>query len=99
MMIRIFKMMSVAVLTFFEMAASIRIDVNKLDQIAKFIPCILKIHCFDRIIREKNVIFFNIICFYLQGYGWEHTLSKWSQLNYASHWVALITFVFYWLIK
>ncbi|XP_072026412.1 protein-serine O-palmitoleoyltransferase porcupine-like [Amphiura filiformis] len=34
-----------------------------------------------------------------QGYDWTHTLSKWSHLNYASHWVALITFVFYWLIK
>ncbi|XP_033642309.1 protein-serine O-palmitoleoyltransferase porcupine-like [Asterias rubens] len=34
-----------------------------------------------------------------QGYGMGHTLSKWSNLNYASHYVAAGTYVFYWLIK
>ncbi|KAK6177121.1 hypothetical protein SNE40_015288 [Patella caerulea] len=32
------------------------------------------------------------------GYTMSHTLSKWSQLNYASHWVAVGTFLFYIVI-
>ncbi|KAJ1530547.1 hypothetical protein ONE63_005435 [Megalurothrips usitatus] len=32
------------------------------------------------------------------GYSYSHTLSKWSSLNYASHWVVLGTYVFYLLI-
>lgn len=27
-----------------------------------------------------------------RGYGMKHTLSKWSHLDFASHWVALATF-------
>ncbi|XP_022107837.1 protein-serine O-palmitoleoyltransferase porcupine-like isoform X2 [Acanthaster planci] len=34
-----------------------------------------------------------------KGYEMEHTLKKWSHLDYASHYVAATTFVFYWLIK
>jgi porcupine-like protein len=33
-----------------------------------------------------------------EGYNYIHTLVKWSKLNYASHWVALFTFIFYLLI-
>lgn len=29
-----------------------------------------------------------------RGYGMKHTLSKWSHLDFASHWVALATFLF-----
>ncbi|KAM7437527.1 hypothetical protein ABFA07_012889 [Porites harrisoni] len=29
-----------------------------------------------------------------KGYGMKHTLSKWSHLDFASHWVALATFLF-----
>jgi len=34
----------------------------------------------------------------LQGYSMEHTLKKWTSLNYLSHWVVLGTFVFYVMI-
>ncbi|NP_001161633.1 porcupine-like protein [Saccoglossus kowalevskii] len=33
-----------------------------------------------------------------QGYTMDHTLSKWANLDYASHYVVLFTFVFYKLI-
>uniref|UniRef100_A0A2C9KNI0 Protein-serine O-palmitoleoyltransferase porcupine n=1 Tax=Biomphalaria glabrata TaxID=6526 RepID=A0A2C9KNI0_BIOGL len=33
-----------------------------------------------------------------KGYTMWHTLEKWSSLNYLSHWIALGTFIFYWLI-
>ncbi|XP_077488327.1 protein-serine O-palmitoleoyltransferase por [Amblyomma americanum] len=33
-----------------------------------------------------------------QGYSMQHTLGKWSELQFASHWVALATFIFYLLI-
>ncbi|XP_074646546.1 protein-serine O-palmitoleoyltransferase porcupine-like [Tubulanus polymorphus] len=33
-----------------------------------------------------------------KGYTMSHTLSKWSELNYASHWVALVSYVFYLLV-
>lgn len=33
-----------------------------------------------------------------QGYSMSHTLSKWSELKFASHWVALATFLFYLLV-
>ena len=39
----------------------------------------------------------DIVCV-LQGYSMQHTLSKWSRLGYASHWVALATYLFYLLI-
>ena len=39
----------------------------------------------------------NAVCV-LQGYSMQHTLSKWSRLGYASHWVALATYLFYLLI-
>ncbi|XP_059171792.1 protein-serine O-palmitoleoyltransferase porcupine-like [Physella acuta] len=32
------------------------------------------------------------------GYTMSHTLEKWSSLQFLSHWVALGTFIFYWLI-
>lgn len=33
-----------------------------------------------------------------EGYNMSHTLEKWSQLNFSSHWVALCCYFFYWLI-
>lgn len=33
-----------------------------------------------------------------KGYSMDHTLEKWSNLNYLSHWVAGCTYVFYLLI-
>lgn len=33
-----------------------------------------------------------------EGYSMDHTLSKWSQLGFASHWVAAASYVFYLLI-
>uniref|UniRef100_A0A023FXI7 Protein-serine O-palmitoleoyltransferase porcupine n=1 Tax=Amblyomma parvum TaxID=251391 RepID=A0A023FXI7_AMBPA len=33
-----------------------------------------------------------------QGYSMQHTLGKWSELQFASHWVALATFIIYLLI-
>lgn len=33
-----------------------------------------------------------------EGYNMHHTLSKWSELSFASHWVALITYGVYLLI-
>lgn len=33
-----------------------------------------------------------------QGYSMQHTLGKWSELQFASHWVALATFVVHLLI-
>ncbi|XP_038066332.1 protein-serine O-palmitoleoyltransferase porcupine-like [Patiria miniata] len=34
-----------------------------------------------------------------KGYEMHHTLKKWSHLDYASHYVAGATYVFYWLVK
>ncbi|XP_007231920.3 porcupine O-acyltransferase like isoform X1 [Astyanax mexicanus] len=34
----------------------------------------------------------------VQGYMASHTIQKWSELNWASHWVMLGCWVFYWLI-
>ncbi|KAK2177639.1 hypothetical protein NP493_588g01041 [Ridgeia piscesae] len=33
-----------------------------------------------------------------KGYDMSHTLSKWSSLNYASHWIVAATYIFYLLI-
>lgn len=33
-----------------------------------------------------------------EGYNYTHTLAKWSVLNYASHWFAFGTYIFYLLI-
>lgn len=33
-----------------------------------------------------------------EGYNYTHTLAKWSVLSYASHWVALGTYIFYLLV-
>lgn len=33
-----------------------------------------------------------------EGYNYNHTLAKWSNLNYASHWFVLATYIFYVLI-
>ncbi|XP_062854399.1 porcupine O-acyltransferase like [Trichomycterus rosablanca] len=33
-----------------------------------------------------------------KGHMASHTIQKWSELNWASHWVTLGCFVFYWLI-
>ncbi|XP_043935251.1 protein-serine O-palmitoleoyltransferase porcupine [Protopterus annectens] len=34
-----------------------------------------------------------------QGYGMSHTIAKWSELNWASHWVTFGCWVFYRLIR
>nr|XP_014350158.1 PREDICTED: protein-serine O-palmitoleoyltransferase porcupine [Latimeria chalumnae] len=34
-----------------------------------------------------------------QGYGMSHTIRKWSELGWASHWVTFICWVFYRLIR
>lgn len=33
------------------------------------------------------------------GYNYRHTIDKWAQLGFASHWVALATYCIYFLIK
>lgn len=33
------------------------------------------------------------------GYDYSHTISKWSQLEFASHWMALATYLIYFLIR
>lgn len=33
------------------------------------------------------------------GYSYIHTIEKWSQLGFASHWVALATYCIYFLIR
>ncbi|XP_011142020.1 protein-serine O-palmitoleoyltransferase porcupine [Harpegnathos saltator] len=33
------------------------------------------------------------------GYSYSHTIDKWAQLGFASHWVALTTYCIYFLIK
>ncbi|XP_063993320.1 protein-serine O-palmitoleoyltransferase porcupine [Diachasmimorpha longicaudata] len=33
------------------------------------------------------------------GYSYSHTIDKWSQLGFASHWVALATYVIYFLLR
>lgn len=33
------------------------------------------------------------------GYSYSHTIDKWAQLGFASHWVALATYCVYFLIK
>ncbi|KAL5014250.1 hypothetical protein ScPMuIL_008520 [Solemya velum] len=33
-----------------------------------------------------------------KGYTMQHTLGKWSELNFASHWVAFGTYIFHFLI-
>lgn len=33
-----------------------------------------------------------------EGYNYIHTLSKWTSLKYASHWLILGTYIFYLLI-
>ncbi|KAL6266459.1 hypothetical protein P5V15_003307 [Pogonomyrmex californicus] len=33
------------------------------------------------------------------GYSYRHTITKWSELGFASHWVALATYCIYLLIK
>lgn len=35
----------------------------------------------------------------LQGYRASHTIHRWAQLNWASHWVVVACWVFYRLIK
>ncbi len=42
---------------------------------------------------------YSVQCFVsTQGYMASHTIQKWSELNWASHWVMFGFFVFYWLI-
>ncbi|GIY77985.1 protein-serine O-palmitoleoyltransferase porcupine [Caerostris darwini] len=33
-----------------------------------------------------------------EGYNMSHTLEKWSELDFASHWVALFSYIFYYLV-
>lgn len=33
------------------------------------------------------------------GYSFSHTIEKWSQLKFASHWVALASYCAYYLIR
>lgn len=33
-----------------------------------------------------------------QGFSYDHTLKKWSSLDYGSHWIILISYLFYVLI-
>jgi len=33
------------------------------------------------------------------GYSYSHTIDKWAQLGFASHWIALVTYCIYFLIK
>ncbi|KAK0161984.1 hypothetical protein PV327_008374 [Microctonus hyperodae] len=33
------------------------------------------------------------------GYSYRHTIDKWSQLGFASHWIAFTTYLIYFLIK
>ncbi|EZA55010.1 hypothetical protein DMN91_009151 [Ooceraea biroi] len=33
------------------------------------------------------------------GYNYSHTIDKWAQLGFASHWIALATYCIYFLIK
>lgn len=33
------------------------------------------------------------------GYSYRHTINKWSELNFASHWVAFATYCAYYLIR
>ncbi|XP_012234703.1 protein-serine O-palmitoleoyltransferase porcupine isoform X2 [Linepithema humile] len=33
------------------------------------------------------------------GYSYSHTINKWAELGFASHWVALATYCIYFLIK
>lgn len=46
------------------------------------------------------IIIIMIILFaVLQDYAAVHTIQRWSELNWASHWVALACWVFYLLIR
>lgn len=46
------------------------------------------------------LLFFNLMLFFLwQGYAAVHTIQRWSELNWASHWVVLASWVFYLLIR
>lgn len=38
-------------------------------------------------------------CLSLQGYRASHTIHRWAQLNWASHWVVVACWLFYRLIK
>lgn len=38
-------------------------------------------------------------CSCLQGYTAIHTIQRWSELNWASHWVVFASWVFYRLIQ
>lgn len=33
------------------------------------------------------------------GYSYNHTINKWAELGFASHWVALATYCIYLLTK
>lgn len=33
------------------------------------------------------------------GYDYSHTINKWSQLGFSSHWMAFVTYLIYFLIK
>ena len=33
------------------------------------------------------------------GYSYLHTIEKWSQLGFASHWIAFVTYCAYFLIR
>ncbi|GIY57930.1 protein-serine O-palmitoleoyltransferase porcupine [Caerostris extrusa] len=33
-----------------------------------------------------------------EGYNMSHTLEKWSELDFTSHWVALFSYIFYYLV-
>ena len=51
---------------------------------------------FPRPFFDLSICVTYLLCF--QGYDMSHTLSKWSSLNFASHWVVMATYLFYLLM-
>ncbi|XP_071816823.1 protein-serine O-palmitoleoyltransferase porcupine-like [Apostichopus japonicus] len=75
--------------------------------------CVHNYRTFHPIVLLMNLVFGLLTIFHLaylgvmfdtdsslqeEGYDMSHTLNKWSELDYASHYVALVTFLCYWLI-
>uniref|UniRef100_A0AAY4DU27 Porcupine O-acyltransferase n=1 Tax=Denticeps clupeoides TaxID=299321 RepID=A0AAY4DU27_9TELE len=60
---------------------------------AIFSACILSKSCRPDCTHENKKVFFGA-----WGYKRGHTIQKWAELNWASHWVMFGCWAFYWLI-
>jgi hypothetical protein len=52
-------------------------------------------NCFMLCFFSKSFLrdLFKTVFLLYQGYGVEHTLKKWSELKYTSHWIVLAMYI------